>query len=179
MKSYLKWSLSLLFDHLLAVLGAVLIFGFLGAWDFGFVTVLCAVLSISLALFIPYHDSWKIGSGDMNALKREGQSASKVRGVVAGLFASIPSFIIALISCLCSVNGWSIGVVMDQSIAEVIYRIWFFPFSSIFQYLTRFPWLYFVPTVTTTIAAGTGYYFGRSKLMLRDYLYYHREKTAK
>jgi len=178
MKSYVKWSFSLLLDHLLAVLASVLIFGFLGAWEFGFVTVLCAAISICFAFFIPYHDSWKVGNSDRNALKREGKDALKMRGVIAGLFASIPAFAIALVSFLCAVNGWTIAVVMDQSAVEVIYRAWFFPFSSIFPYLARFPWLYFLPTGLTTLAAGIGYYFGRSKLMLRDYLYYRRKKDT-
>ncbi len=178
MKSYVKWSLSLLFDYFLSVLASALIFGFLGAWDFGLVTLICAVLSVCCTLLIPYHDSWKVGVADRNALNRTGANAPKTRGIVAGALASIPSLIVVLISFLCAVNGWSVGTFMGQSLSELVYRIWFFPFASMFPYLERFPWLYFIPLVVLPLSAGVGYFFGRSKLMLRDYLYYRREKDT-
>ena len=178
MKSYLKWSLSLLLDHLLAVLASALFFGFLGAWDFGLVTLLCAVISIVCALFIPYHDSWKVGTADMNVLKRTGGEAHKARGIIAGAFASIPSVLIAIFAFCSATFGLSFGHVMNQSLVEVIYRIWFFPFACIFPYLASAPTLYFVPILSTPVAAGVGYFFGRNKLMLRDYLYYRREKNT-
>jgi len=168
----------LLLDHLLSVLASALFVGFLGAWEFGVVTTICAVVSIGCALLIPYHDSWKIGVSDGNTLKREGKDASKLRGIIAGLLATIPSFAVAIIACFCSVSGLSIGLVMDQSVAEVLYRVWFFPFSSLFPYLEQFPWIYFLPLAVLPVSAGVGYYFGRSKLLLRDYLYYRRGKDT-
>lgn len=178
MKSYLKWSLSLLLDHFLAVLASALIFGFLGAWEFGIVTLLCTVLSVCCALLIPYHDSWKIGTVERNALKREGANAPKTRGITAGVLATIPSFVIALFAFLCAEYGWSFGLVMDQSLVEVIYRAWFLPFSFVFPYLEQLPFLYFAPLASLPVSAGVGYFFGRNKLMLRDYLYYRGENDA-
>ena len=162
-------------DHFLAVLASALVFGFLGAWGFGIVTLICAVLSIGCAFYIPYHDSWKVGTSERNALKHKNIQISKARGVIAGLFATIPSFLVALFAFLCAVCDWSIGLVMNQSLSEMVYRLWFFPFSTIFQYLEQFPFLYFVPLVLMPFSAGIGYFFGRNQLMLRDYLYYRRE----
>ncbi len=176
MKSYLKWFLSLLFDHLLAVIGAALVFGFLGAWQHWLVTVLCSLICLSLAFVFPYHESWKVGISDYNLHKRTGIEISNLRGIVVGLLAMIPSFLVACFCFLCSVNGWNVGTVFDQSVSELFYRIWFFPYLVLFSRLEQFPVLYFVPVLVTPMMSALGYRLGRRKLMLRDYLYYQREK---
>ncbi|MBE6915430.1 MAG: hypothetical protein E7471_02220 [Ruminococcaceae bacterium] len=177
MKSYLKWSLSLFFDHIIALIGSVLVIGFLGAWSHWVVSSICAVICIALACFLPYHDSWKVGASDHLFQKRSGGEISLIRGLISGLFAVIPSFLVATLAFICNVCGISVGMFMDQGIAELFYRIWFFPFASLFSLIEQTPILYFLPVFVIPIASGLGYFLGSRKLFLRDYLYYQREKT--
>lgn len=179
MKSYLKWGLSLFFDHVIALIGSVLVVGFLGSWSHWVVSLICTVICIALACFLPYHDSWKAGASDQLFQKRNGGEISPIRGLISGLFATIPSFLIAAFAFVCNVCEISVGTFMDQGIHELVYRIWFFPFASIFSWIEKSPILYFLPLVVIPVASGLGYVLGLRKLFLRDYLYYQREKTER
>ena len=179
MKSYLKWSGSLFLDHIIALIASVLVIGFLGSWGHWIVTSLCAVICIALACLLPYHDSWKIGGSDRLFFKRNGGEPSPIRGLLAGLLAAIPSFLVAALAFVCKMADVSLGMFMDQAVSELIYRIWFFPFSPLFSFVEQTPILYFLPVVVTPLASGLGYFLGVHKLFLRDYLYYQREKNTR
>lgn len=179
MRSWQKRCLLLWFDQFLSVIGAILIFGFIGAWQQWIITTLYAVLCIALAVFLPYHDSWKAGSSDHAFWKREGGNLSESSGIVVGTIAAIPSLLVAMLACVCAVSGYSLGEFMGQEVSEFIYRIWFFPFAPLFAYLQSAPILYFVPVLFLPATSGLGYYMGAKKLFLRDYLYYQREKKER
>ena len=179
MKSYSKWALSLFFDQIIALIASVLVIGFLGSWGHWLITTLCAVICIALACFLPYHDSWKVGASDHLFCNRNGAEILPFRGLLSGLLAIIPSFAIATFAFVCKETGISVGLLMEQEISELIYRVWFFPFSSLFSLIEQIPILYFLPIFVTPAASGLGYFLGSKKLFLRDYLYYQREKEER
>ncbi len=175
MKSCFKWSLSLFFDHILTVVGSVLVMGFIGAWGHWVVTVLCYAICIALAFFLPYHDSWKVGASDCAYQKRCGGELVAFRGFLPGLYAAIPSFLVAIFAFVCKVVDFSVGTFMDQTISELVYRIWFLPYAAVFSLFDKSLILYFLPVFVIPLASGLGYFLGSRKLFLRDYLYYQRE----
>ncbi len=179
MKSCFKWSFSLFFDHILSVVGSVLVMGFIGAWGHWMVTALCYAICIALACFLPYHDSWKVGASDCAYQKRCGGEPVSFRGLLPGLYATIPSFLVAAFAFVCKAVNFSVGTFMDQAISELVYRIWFFPYAAIFSLFEKNAILYFLPMLVVPVASGLGYFLGSRKLLLRDYLYYQREKNAR
>lgn len=179
MKHWLKRCFLLWLDQILSIVGAILIFGFLGAWQQWIITTICSVLCIYLALLLPYHDSWKTGASDYAFQKREGGTLVETSGIVVGAISAIPSLLIATLGFVCAISGYSLGEFMGQAVSEFIYRIWFFPFAPVFAYLEYAPILYFLPVLVLPLTSGFGYYMGSKKLFLRDYLYYQREKKER
>mgnify|MGYP001409395937 CR=1 FL=1 len=168
---------SLILDHALAVLGSLLVIGFLGAWSNWFMMLICNILSCAMLLVFPYHECWQAGSYDYNYQKMGKGEIRMKRGIIAGLLACIPSLLIALFAMICAITGWMPGTLFDQNLAEFLYRGWFLPVSFFFPLLARSSAWYLLPVVLMPISATIGYVLGSKQIFLRDIFVYQRDKT--
>lgn len=166
----------ILLANLIAVAVGLILTALFGAvFDGAFAWIVTTVTMVAYLFFI-YHEGWIHGSSDYNMVKFDHTKERKWKGEVAGLCASIPTVLLAVLAILSDAGIMHTAMAMEQDLSVMIYRIWNVAFQFVFGALESFPVLYFLPVPVMVAASSLGYRLGYAQIRLSDYFFYARDK---
>lgn len=134
------------------------------------------LICASLYCVIIYLEGWYRGSSDRNRIALGKIPDNKLKGFLAGLIASIPSFVLALLALLAEKGLVSVLDVFGKDITSVLNRFWNLPLGLLYNYANNEPYLnllfpFFIPVVT-----AVGYVFGINKFSIKQHFLYKADK---
>lgn len=169
----IRYALSLLSDHFLALIGAVLITNFFRFFsDDGF-PLITQLICLVILFLVFYVDSWKRGCSDGSRIRLGRQKKNYFRGFLVGLVAALPGLILALGAFLAETGTAAFYEVFENcDIFTVLHRVWNFTLSSFLVYANETPALNFAFPMFMPVVAGIGYVMGMHEITLKQFLVY-------
>lgn len=173
----LKYAGSLLSDHLLALLAAVLMKNFFLFFSETGFPLLTQLLCLVITFLVFYVDSWKRGCSDGSRIRLGRMPNNYFRGFIVGLIAAIPGFILALGAFVAETGMMSFSEVFDNvDIFTTLNRFWNLPFAGFMEDVNKMPILNFAFPLFMVVVSGIGYILGRFEITLKQFFVY---KTVK
>ena len=148
------------------------IFNFLIPQKAPVLSFLCGIVIFG---FITYCEAWGRGEGDSNRVKIGIFKENKLFGLLAGVLAAIPSFLIAVTAFLAETGTASFYSVFDYDLFTMVNRMWQLPFSVLFTYVNKTPALNFVFPLFVPFISGIGYFLGFEGISIKQNLLYKHE----
>lgn len=173
--SFGKFTAGILLSNLFAVIAAFMLLSLFGTIFNGAFEWFSISATILLYIFLIYHEGWVRGSSDYNLVLYQHSDEKKWKGEVSGLFASIPTIILGILSILVTKVGLQTVVFIEQDLMIYLYRFWHMPFQIMYSSLDKLPILYFLPVIVMTALTSIGYRLGYHQIRLSDYLFYARK----
>lgn len=139
-------------------------------------TVYTIVSIITFAGFagFSYVDTWRKALRDQNLVKLGHIEYNKYRGVLSGLAADIPGFVICILIMLALRSGSSEYL----DIFKVCYFIFYSPFVTLVTAISpTYPAIYFLPLLVTPIAGALGYYNGYRNIGMLGKIIYKTDRS--
>lgn len=167
---------SLIGGHLLAMLVSLVVSSLLGRFENSYITAAMYLICLGFGLFFSYHEGWIAGASDKIYINSKQIDFKASRGFIAGAMASVLNLIIAVLAFLSAITPLGQVSAIGQSVFEIIYRIWFWAFSIMFDVIETAPILHFVPVLAMPVACGAGYIAGVKSFRLSEYVFYKRDK---
>lgn len=166
---------SLIGGQVLSMLVALMVSSLLGRFENEYITAAMYLICLGFGLFFSYHEGWIAGASDKIYINSKQIEYSPGHGFVAGAIASVINLIIALLAFLSAITPLGNITVMGQAVFEIVYRIWFWAFSIMFDAIRAAPILHFVPVIAMPIACGVGYIAGVRGFRLSEYIFYKKD----
>lgn len=171
-----RYALSLLADHILAIMAAVLISNFFRFFsDDGF-PVITQILCLIILFLVFYVDSWKRGCSDGSRIRLGRMKKNYFRGFIVGLVATIPGLFFAIGAFLAEsgiIRFYDLFGELD--IFTVFFRIWNLPLAGFFEFANELPVINFVVLLFMPVVAGIGYVLGLHEITLKQVFVYKSE----
>jgi hypothetical protein len=146
-----------------------------GLISYSFGKFILGTLSIIITLAILYSTAWHEGTRDPNRIKFGHMKEFKLKGLVAGLLANIPMFILTTIffisSAVTSTNAFGMVISILYRIANIQYIV----FSDAFLYV---PIVCYLLLLIMPVISELGYLAGRRNISLVSKLVYNNKKPV-
>lgn len=143
------------------------------SWANVFYTIVSIITFIGFACF-SYVDTWRKALRDYNLVKLEYIEYNKYRGLLSGLAADIPGFII----CILIMIAMRAGSSEYLDIFKVAYFIFYSPFVTLVTAVSpSFKAIYFLPLLVTPITGALGYYTGYRNIGLLGKVIYKTDRS--
>lgn len=170
---------SLLIDHLFALLISLVLTNVINFFNSAGIPVLQLVVSVSAYFSITYSDSWHRGVSAGNKIKTGFMEKNWFGGFYAGLIASIPGLILALLA-YCAESGFcNVYDVFGVDIFTSLNRLWQLPFSSLYLLVNEVPVLNLVFPFFLPVFSEIGYIMGIKGYTLKKYFLYKNVEDDK
>ncbi len=161
--------------QVLSMLIALMVSSLLGRFENEYITAAMYLICLGFGLFFSYHEGWIAGASDKIYINSKQIKYSPGHGFVAGAIGSVLNLVIALLAFLSAITPLGGITVMGQAVFEIVYRIWFWAFSVMFNLIQAAPILHFVPVIAMPIACGFGYIAGVKAFRLSEYIFYKKD----
>ncbi len=177
-KKLLFWQycIALLIDQFLAVLATIIITSF-AAFIFpngnGFISL---VISFVIYVLIIYSDSWHKGVEDINRIKLGFIKKNTFKGVLAGIFAIIPTIAFAFPAFFAETQNIVKFDFLGIDAFTAINRLWNLPLALFFSFADNKPIFNFVIPFIMPIISGIGYLFGLNRISIKQYFIYKSDE---
>lgn len=163
---------SLVIDHLFALLISLVATNIINFFTSDGIPVLQFIICVLVYFSICYVDSWHRGASDGNRMRLGVIPNDKLRGFYAGLIASIPGFILALLAFLAETGAVAFYDVFGVDIATTINRLWQLPLSSLYRFANDIPALNFAFPLFLPVVSEFGYILGLHEFSLKRIFIY-------
>ncbi len=163
---------SLLIDHLFALLIALVLTNIINFFNSTGIPILQLVLSVSVYFAITYSDSWHRGVSAGNKIRGGVMKKSWCGGFYAGLLASIPGFILALVAYCTESGFFNVYDVFGVDIFTSLNRFWQLPFSSLYLLVNERPLFNLIFPFLLPIFSEIGYVMGIKGYTFKKYFLY-------
>ncbi len=173
--SYRKMVPSLIGGQVLAMLISLMVSSLLGRFENSYIIAAMYIICLVFGLFFSYHEGWIAGASDKIYINSKQIDFIPSHGFIAGAIASILNLVIAFLAFLSAITPLGEITVMGQAVFEIVYRIWFWAFSVIFNAIEAVPILHFLPVVAMPLACGFGYIAGVKGFRLSEYIFYKKD----
>lgn len=168
----LSYARSLIIDHLVALLISLVVTNIINFFTSCGIPVLQFIICFLVYFSICYVDSWYRGETDGNRMRLGVIPNDKLRGFYAGLIASIPGFILALLAFLAETSLVALYDVFGVDVVTIINRLWQLPLSSLYRFANDIPAINFVFPLFLPVVSAFGYIFGLHEFTLKRIFLY-------
>ncbi len=169
----IRYAMSLLSDHFLAIMAAVLIRNFFMFFSEEGFPLLTQIICFVILYLVFYVDSWKRGCSDGSRIRLGRMKKNYFRGFLAGLIAAVPGLLLATGAFLAETGTMTFLEVFDEcDVFTALNRVWNMPLASFLKYANEMPALNFVFPLFMPIVSGIGYVFGMHEIALKQFFLY-------
>ena len=171
--SLIGYALNIVKNQFLAIVAAVLVTTIIGFFSSGgSLELLRFLICFVVYLLLLYVNSWHQGSSDTNRVKLGKIPDNKFRGFLAGLIASIPGIVFAVLAFL-SESGYVLFFeFMGQDGIVVINRFINFPLGVLYPLIEGKPALNILFPLFSVIISGIAYILGRHYISIKQIIIY-------
>ncbi len=175
--SLIGYSLSILINQFIAIVISVFVTTVIGFFSSGgFFEILRFLICFLIYFSLIYTNSWRAGSSDTNRIKLGMMPDNKLRGVNAGLVASIPGIVFAVLAFLSESGHFFFFELLEQDGAVLINRFMNFPIGALYALTGGKPALNFLFPLFVPIISGIAYICGRNGISLKQIILYKADE---
>ncbi len=168
----LKFAGTLIVGQFLALLCSLLILTIIGFFSKNGSGAFQSLLCLAVFVVIIYFDSWHKGSEDINKIKLGFIKKNIFKGMLAGLIAIIPSFLLALFAFFSESKNVIFFDFLGIDLFSAINRFWQLPLSFLFNLVNNKPVLNLLIPFFVPVISGVGYLFGLNRISIKQIMLY-------
>lgn len=168
-KTTAKLSAVLIGNNLIgSVLVMLLILPLIAYFPAGFMQTLFTIISVLILWSLLYTVSWREATKDLNRVKFGHMKKATYKGLIAGLFASLPLLIIYVIY-ICNIHS---------APAYIVYLVFYVPYSAFVAHFKSNAAALALLLIPMPIVAHIGYQMGQREWSILEKLVYKKRKKA-
>ena len=139
------------------------------------ITLIIGIITMLFYYYLIDLFMWDVGAKDALQVNAGTKPSFNAKGLVAGLFAAIPDFILGLLHCIFYINREYKGFSSLNTIFTLITRTWEGAFTGFERALfgtgasasdTSFVWFYLITPFIAAAFAGFSYYCGTKEFTI-------------